>query len=684
MDGDQDALLKEAIVLREQGCFEQATQILRECLRAKPEDATLWAQLGYTRLLAKDVDGGEQAFERCTSLAPGDHDWWGQLGRIYYNKHRDTDAVTCLRKALSLKPQDHEYWKVLGQALSRLKDWGGAADAFDRAVVLAPDDPELWKFLGEMQFILAGQDITFLGQAEASLNKALSLDPKSEVALLNLASVYEGQAKLGGNPTKWGDVARVHERIAALHPGDPAHWVQAMEAYLQAASFSKAKRALGKVITLQPANEKLRDLGRKIDAEALRQQVNLLLDAATKGLASGDIQGASEKLEQVIAKIEVPDAQSADALITLGIALTGLHEWARGRKALEKGLGERVQDPEPFYQLALAHTHAGTFEGVYAAMKAYVARGPPAAAAWGRLAKELVLGPHGNVTIRVFEEAARLNPTETLYLSFQIMAHESLGDPEEARKVYHQLLKIASPDSGAWQGFGAFCLRHSFLEDGERVLLGVITRDPTNGMIWGILGQIYERLGRWDKVEDAYRRAITSHEDPSYHEGLGRALRAQARWLEAALAFQQHATLVGNPAGSWKAAGECYLKAEMHEEAEHAFQQGLLKDDRDAEAWHMLGIVRLHRENWVGASDALQQALAKGRAGADVWVDLASAHALQGQLPRALHEFQAAVKKDPTNIKAWQGLARVLEWQGKGDTAECAEARRQASIKSMR
>lgn len=125
------------------------------------------------------------------------------------NQLQPDQMAAVLRELVKDKPNDPRLLALLGRVERAAGDPVAAMEALRRATALQPDNADLYAALGEATAAAAGDKPT--PDAEAALNKALSIDPNNQAALYYLGGA---RAADGDGP----GAAKLWRRLAALLP----------------------------------------------------------------------------------------------------------------------------------------------------------------------------------------------------------------------------------------------------------------------------------------------------------------------------------------------------------------------------------------------------------------------------------------------------------------------------------
>jgi cellulose synthase operon protein C len=142
-------------------------------------------------------------FKSAHDLDPGDIQnllWWGDLFREKYN---DADARQTFEEALDINPHSAELMMGYARTFESVAQWEALANA---ALAENPNSVEALNVLARVSILDGKYD-----DAEQGALRTLAIDPMSEGALANLATVHH----LRGEPDS---LAMVEQRAEALNP----------------------------------------------------------------------------------------------------------------------------------------------------------------------------------------------------------------------------------------------------------------------------------------------------------------------------------------------------------------------------------------------------------------------------------------------------------------------------------
>lgn len=170
--------LAEAEILREEGRYQAAFDLLSEALKENPDDQDLL----YSRALAAEkidrLDILERDLRRLIEADPNSGHALNALGYTLADRtDRYQEALSYLQRAIALLPQDAAVLDSMGWVKYRLGHYEESLDYLRRAYALAPD-AEIAAHLVEVLWVSGRQD-----EARALWQQAIETDPDNEYLL---------------------------------------------------------------------------------------------------------------------------------------------------------------------------------------------------------------------------------------------------------------------------------------------------------------------------------------------------------------------------------------------------------------------------------------------------------------------------------------------------------------------
>jgi eukaryotic-like serine/threonine-protein kinase len=190
-----EALNNLGLLLLETGRAAEARGPLEQAVEAAPHLADAWVNLALTREVSGDPEGAVKAWRRAAELEPADPTVRANLGLAQLAMGDGPGALATLRAALSVARGHAAALSAIGSGLRRAGDPEAAVEAMAGAIDAhdGGPTPALLAELGLAQHA-AGQG----DAAEATLRRALELDPAYAMGHFLLASMLAGRGAYDG------------------------------------------------------------------------------------------------------------------------------------------------------------------------------------------------------------------------------------------------------------------------------------------------------------------------------------------------------------------------------------------------------------------------------------------------------------------------------------------------------
>lgn len=340
-------------------------------------------------------------------------------------------AETMFLQAVELDPEFARAWSGLADTYLLQADYGRRSDeeairlaepAAVKAVVLGPKLGEAWASLGLLR-MSAGQ----YKAAQSSLEQAMRLDPRYEMAPMWLATVYAGIGRMDKK-------REVLLKAVELNPLEPVINVNLAELMSSAGDPRGALELLQRVLAITPDNASL--LRAVSGIELGQRNYAAALSAARQALQT-DPDGPANILAMFNALVQIEDFESATALAlrqpestrdrTIALQLI---EFRRGGTELIPDMAKAIADIErqPY---SVSNSQTLTLAG----MVALRAGNPALAAEWLKLA--------AGQPEQLASNTELMNPVSLL-----VVALQATGETEQARRWSVPLQAVAEQAIG--------------------------------------------------------------------------------------------------------------------------------------------------------------------------------------------------------------------------------------------
>jgi tetratricopeptide (TPR) repeat protein len=151
---DADAMNELGFIVWHQGRRAEAVAILQHALRVAPDNPRVYTNLGRAYLAVGKTDEAADYFRAAVRIDPRAFDALINLGLLLSNRGDFDEAMEPLLAAFAISPDSDEAVLGLGVNLARLGRWAEAICYYKRALRDRPDHPELHRSLGYARLVL--------------------------------------------------------------------------------------------------------------------------------------------------------------------------------------------------------------------------------------------------------------------------------------------------------------------------------------------------------------------------------------------------------------------------------------------------------------------------------------------------------------------------------------------------
>jgi tetratricopeptide (TPR) repeat protein len=175
-----DALNLLGGIKLQQGRMGEAQRLFAAAVKANPQSAHAWCNLGQSLHALKRVQEGLECLDRACAFAPSDMSILNQHANVLMSLDRWADAIAEFQKVLEHMPQHVQARLNSGVARAALGLAEPAIADFDAVLALAPDHPGAHYNRGVVLLKLARY-----GEADAAYERALASAPGHVAAWVN-------------------------------------------------------------------------------------------------------------------------------------------------------------------------------------------------------------------------------------------------------------------------------------------------------------------------------------------------------------------------------------------------------------------------------------------------------------------------------------------------------------------
>lgn len=182
-----------------------------------------------------------------------------------------------------------------------------------------------------------------------------------------------------------------------------------------------------------------------------------------------------------------------------------------------------------------------------------------------------------------------------------------------------------------------------------------VSSDPDFARGYVELGFAYHELEKYPQAEDAFKKAVTIHDDSCAQCGLGMVLHRQGRNEEAEKALKKALILNPQDTCAFNQLGRMYYQLDRYPEAVEAFR-GEINLRPSAIAYHFLGNSYLYQNQFEKALTAYDEVLRLNPKYSRVHVYIGHSYNNLRRWPEASDAYRKAIKADPDDVEARAGL----------------------------
>ncbi len=535
-----DSRLLLAEILAQAGNLKSAIAELERVNENDPFNAVAWHNLALLKRRRRDLRGALRATERAITLDPGREEYQRYYAALTAGteRHKSPSLTADTPKTVSRSGLTDEQFSRFDSLLDQ-QSYEQARRELASLKLVAPADGGIALRSG----ILAAREGS-LQESVRHLERALRLDAKRPIALLELGQVHErlddlgkaetcfrqciqkspdipsgwqGAIRVAGALGKITEVRRLTEDFVKACPGEVEAQLAAAELYTRENDFEDAQRHLDAAVDLAP-----RDLRARLNRSTISQKMGRL-DSAIEDL--------------LVARSISPDSS--------GIA----------------------------FKLADASARAGRYaEAVDPARR-----------------------------------AAELVPTNQQFQWLYARICLKLGYLKNARNALVAISKLSPDDAEAWRKLGLIALDHGNVEEAAENLAKAVERSPENSEFRHEYGVALARVGRFELAIRQTQLALSSNDERAewwsdlagwqrevgdvasaarnYRKSAALDATSGRRWMMAANAEIAAGNSVDGLVCAQKAAGLLPLDLEV----KRVLALALEANDRRSEALELLG-----------------------------------------------------------------------------------------------
>jgi predicted Zn finger-like uncharacterized protein len=256
--------LERGQLMETRGKYEQAAELYRKALAARPNDGDLKLRLGAALVTAGKVDDAEGVLEQVLKERPASAEAEHYFGRVLFARKETALAVQRFERSVNFDMRVPEYHMYLAWALLEQGDYGSAMESVQRAIKLDPNLGDARWILGRIQLRTGA-----VKDALVNLQAALRLKPGRIEALANIGDAYDELRDLS-------DAIKNYQEAVKRAPDNAEWWYRLGQLQLDKGQREPARASLAEAVL---RGDKLTDPRPSWLAEAHRSYGDVLREA---------------------------------------------------------------------------------------------------------------------------------------------------------------------------------------------------------------------------------------------------------------------------------------------------------------------------------------------------------------------------------------------------------------------
>ncbi len=340
----------EGMAFEENGEMDQALEAYRKVLNVDPGQSDLASRVAAMLIRQDDFPQAIDVLKDAIKANPNDAEPYRQLAFIYAKYLKKTDqAVDYANRAIALDPRDIEAYQRLCEIELAAGDEKKARDVLERATKVHSDDAAFWTQLGKLYAAIlfkldAQPKPDELGRINEIFKKAVEHANDDPAILKDVADYYASSQQLK-------EAIPLYLRVLELQPDDANAREKLATGFILTNQRGKAVEMLEQIIKQHPEKYQPYDLlAQVLDEEARSLQRAKRLDEAKAEFAK-----VAANYEQSL----LINPNHAGTYLRLAELLLGpLKDAGRAAKFLTEARRRFPGAPEIVYYLALAQREA--------------------------------------------------------------------------------------------------------------------------------------------------------------------------------------------------------------------------------------------------------------------------------------------------------------------------------------
>lgn len=288
------------------------------------------------------------------------------------------------------------------------------------------------------------------------------------------------------------------------------------------------------------------------------------------------------------------DGNDVNLRALLGAVLLKSRAFEEAEKHLRRAIALAPSFAKPHEDLGCLLLEQGRHEEAIDFLKTAARLDPKAEMALFTLGRALAMAGKGAEADAAFEASFALNPQRRkLALAAE---HHRAGRPEEAGRLYRELLRDAPRNVDAMRLLAGILASKSEPEEAETLLRKAISLAPDYALAFLDLGRMLTEQHRYAEAIDCLQRAVALQPTAAKpHFLLASVLASAGRTFDALRCYRQALRLRPQHAGAWLGLGHTLKTIGRQEEAVEAYRECIRVRPDNGESYWSLANLKTYR-----------------------------------------------------------------------------------------
>ncbi|MCG8619880.1 MAG: tetratricopeptide repeat protein, partial [Desulfobacterales bacterium] len=511
-DHPQALYLKAGLLSGNRDNLDEIEEIYSRILSLDPNQARAHLALSRIFMTRNQPEKAEIELKKALAISPENTNIYKGLFEFYMSRNNPDAARSVLEDLINTKPEQADPYIFLGNYHMGMGDLDKARTAFEKAVEKAPSNLNAHMLLARV-FNAQGD----AEKAEAYIKKALAASPDNytvknayaefhfshgefdkALALVeeilsqrpNFPSAKVLKGKILSRKRDYEGAVRLFSELIKEEPDSPAYHFLLGSALFEKGEIARAKSSLSTVLDNDPGHTQARILMATIhfrqgDLYLAEDNVKKVLatrpDHYNANLLMGNVLMAGKnnaEARDIFEKLIQADPNTPTAYYRLGLLARSEKKYDEALRNLTRALELNPSLMDVFSSLISVHAIRGQYDKALAAIDAHMKKRGD-----NTITAAIMLNLKGNILLSKQDRPGAVDAYKA-----------SIQNNPRYMTPYLTLAKLY----GASKDWG----------ETEKVYLDLVARRQDQALPYGLLGTLYERMGKPDQAEAMYLKAL--------------------------------------------------------------------------------------------------------------------------------------------------------------------------------